>query len=271
MTTLSCRVATTQRQLDDALRIRWAVFGKELGLLLGSTAATTLREVNGFDTLETTVHLVVYADDTPVATSRLLLPNSEVAGTTGGRLGIELEQKLDLPDVEAPGLMFAESTRFCVLKEWRHSEALVWLQAGLYAESRQRGVTHWIASANMETDSTEDAQLIHQMVMRQGLVSHRWRARVHAPSEPPAMPSAPRFTPSERDRARQGHFHGLRLPRVLSFFAYKMGARFIAEPLYDTGFHRFSLPLVAALDEVPAKTLACFDSLGRGISRHAQV
>src|SRR5687767_11571686 len=37
MTTLSCRVATTQRQLDDALRIRWPVFGKELGLL-GSTA-----------------------------------------------------------------------------------------------------------------------------------------------------------------------------------------------------------------------------------------
>jgi putative hemolysin len=270
MTTLSCRVATTQRQLDDALRIRWAVFGTELGLL-GSTAATTLREVNGFDTLETTVHLVIYANDTPVATSRLLLPNSEVARATGGSLGIELEQKLDLSGVGGPGLMFAESTRFCVLKEWRHSEALVWLQAGLYAESRQRGVTHWIASANMETDSAEDARLIHQMAMRQGLVSQRWRARAHAPPEPPATPSAPRFTPSERDHARQGHFHGLRMPRVLSFFAYKMGARFIAEPLYDTGFRRFSLPLVAALDEVPAKTLACFAPLSSDISPHAPV
>lgn len=269
MTTLSCRVATTQRQLDDALRIRWAVFGKELGLL-GSTAATTLREVNGFDTLETTVHLVVYADDTPVATSRLLLPNPEVARAMGGSLGIELEQKLDLSDVGSPGLVFAESTRFCVLKEWRHSEALVWLQAGLYAESRQRGVTHWIASANMETDSAEDAHLIYQMVMRQELVSHRWRVRAHAPPVPPATPSAPRFTPSERARARQGSFSGLRMPRVLSFFAYKMGARFIAEPLYDTGFHRFSLPLVAALDEVPANTLACFASLGRDISRRAR-
>ena len=270
MTTLSCRVATSQRQLDDALRIRAAVFGTELGLL-GGTAATTLREVNGFDTLETTVHLVVYADDTPVATARLLLPNPEVARATGGHLGIELEQKLELSGVGGPGLVFAESTRFCILKPWRHSEALVWLQAGLFTESRRRGITHWIASANMETDSEEDAHLIFQVAAHQGLVSQRWRARAHAPPEPPATPSAPRFTPLERARARQGQFHGLRMPRVLSFFAYKMGARFIAEPLYDTGFHRFSLPLVAALDEVPARTLACFASLGRAISRHAQV
>lgn len=269
MTTLSCRVATTQRQLDDALRLRWAVFGKEMGLL-SSKATPTLREVNGFDTLETTVHLIVYADDTPVATSRLLLPNPEVACATGGNLGIELEQKLDLSGVGMPGLVFAESTRFCVLKEWRHSEALVWLQAGLYAESRQRGVTHWIASANMETDSEEDARIIHQMAMRQGLVSQRWRARAHAPAEPPATPDAPRFNPSERERARQGNFSGLRMPRVLSLFAHKMGARFIAEPLYDTGFHRYSLPLVAALDEVPNTTLACFASLGSGNSRRAR-
>ncbi|HYO53289.1 MAG TPA: GNAT family N-acetyltransferase, partial [Archangium sp.] len=74
----------------------------------------------------------------------------------------------------------------------------------------------------------------------------------------------------ERARARQGQLDGLRMPRVLSFFAYKMGARFIAEPLYDTEFHRFSLPLVAALDEIPASTLARFDALGRGTSRRAQ-
>lgn len=269
MTILSCRVAATQRQLDDALRVRGAVFGTELGLL-GSRAATTLREVNGFDTLETTVHLVVYADERPVATARLLLPNPEVARATGEHLGIDLERKLDLSGVGGPGLMFAESTRFCVLKEWRQSEALVWLQAGLYAESRRRGVTHWIASANMETDSAEDARLIFQVAAHQGLVSQRWRARAHTPPEPPATPSTFHFTPSERARARQGQLEGLRMPRVLSFFAHKMGARFIAEPLYDEGFHRFSLPLVAALDEIPARTLARFDALGRDTARRAR-
>lgn len=265
MTSLHCRVATTQRQLDDALRIRWSVFGAELKLL-GGAVPPAPREVNCFDTLDTTIHLVVYADDTPVATSRLLLPNPEVARGTGGHLGIDLEQKLDLSGVGGPNLVFAESTRFCVLKEWRHCEVLVRLQAGLYKESRNRGVTHWIASANMETDSAEDARLIFQVAARQGLVSQRWRARARASSAPPNTPSTSFYTPSERARARRGQFEGLRMPRVLSIFAHKMGARFIAEPLYDAGFRRFSLPLVAALEELPASTLARFDALGADTS-----
>jgi hypothetical protein len=226
--------------------------------------------VNGFDTLDTTVHLVVYADDRPVATSRLLLPNPDVARATGGHLGIDLERKLDLSSMVGQGLVFAESTRFCVLKEWRHSEALVWLQAGLYEESRRRGITHWLAAANMETDSAEDALLIYQVAAHLGLVSQRWRARARIPPESPATPGVLHFTPSERARARQGQFEGLRMPRILSFFAYKMGARFIAEPLYDEGFRRFSLPLIAALDAIPPKMLARFDALGRGTSRRAR-
>jgi len=268
MTSLHCRVATTQRQLDDALRIRWSVFGAELRLL-GGPVPPAPREVNCFDTLETTVHLVVYADDMPVATSRLLLPNPEVARATGGHLGIDLEQKLELSGVGGAGLVFAESTRFCILKEWRHCDVLVRLQAGLYTESRRRGVTHWIASANMETDSAEDARLIFQVAAHQGLVSQRWRARARAPSAPLDVPSAAFYTPSERARAQHGQLEGLRMPRVLSIFAHKMGARFIAEPLYDTGFRRFSLPLVAALDELPASTLARFDTLDADTSRAA--
>ena len=62
-------------------------------------------------------------------------------------------------------------------------------------------------------------------------------------------------------RAQVKLIDGLRLPRVLALFARKMGARFIAEPLYDAGFRRFSLPLVAALDEIPARTLSLFDAV----------
>jgi hypothetical protein len=263
MPSLVCRIAATQRELDDALRVRWAVFGAELHLV-GGPVPPAPREVNCFDTLETTVHLVVYADELPVATSRLLLPNPEVARSTGTRLGIALEQKLDLSALEGPGLVFAESTRFCVLAPWRHSEALVRLQAGLYKESRRRGVTHWVASANAETDSSEDARIVFQLAQRQGLVSPRWRVPGREPCASPDVPSAPLYTPSQRAQARQGQLDGLRMPRVLSLFAHKMGARFIAEPLYDAGFRRFSMPLVAALDEVPAGTRERFDALDDG-------
>jgi hypothetical protein len=220
------------------------------------------REVDSFDTLETTVHLVVYAGPHPVATSRLLLPNPEVAHATGGSLGIALEQKFDLRGVIGPGRVFAESTRFCILKEWRNSEVLLRLQAGLYQKSRSLGVTHWIAAANTETDSAEDAQFLFRVAAHQGLVSSRWWVPAREPSAPPALPSAPLYTPAERARVREGLLDGLRLPRTLSLFARKMGARFISEPLYDQHFRRFAMPLVAALDELPASTRLLFGSEG---------
>jgi hypothetical protein len=54
------------------------------------------------------------------------------------------------------------------------------------------------------------------------------------------------------------------MPRAPILFARKMGARFIAEPLYEAGFRRFTLPLIAALDEIPASTLARFNALENG-------
>lgn len=268
MTALSCLVATTQRQLDDVLRVRWDVFGEELRLLCGPPPAAR-REVDCFDTLETTVHLVVYAGSRAVATARLLLPNAEVARVLGGHLGIPLEGKLDLSGVGGAGVHLAESMRFCILKEWRHSEVLVRLQAGLYQESLRRGVTHWIASANTETDSVEDAALLARLAVRRGWQSPRWRVAAREPSLPPASPSAPFYTDLERARAREGRLEGLRMPRTLALFAHKVGARFIGEPLYDKHFRRFSMPLAAALSEIPASTLALFRARSDGVSHAA--
>ncbi|HLM42503.1 MAG TPA: GNAT family N-acyltransferase [Myxococcaceae bacterium] len=260
MTTLTCHIATTQQQLDDALRVRWEVFSTELEML-GRAAHSVPRENNGFDTLATTAHVIVYADGMPVATTRLLLPNPEVAHVTGGRLGIDLESKVDLSNLEGSNRVFAETTRFCILKDWRHSAVFMWLHAGLHQESRRRGVTHWVASANTETDSAEDARILFQVVAYQGLLSTWWRARTLAYPKPPEAPTAPLYTPAEREHARQGRFEGLRLPRVLSLFSGKLGARFIAEPLYDAHFRRFSLPLVAALDDVPVSTRELLDKM----------
>ncbi|TSC23658.1 GNAT family N-acyltransferase [Corallococcus sp. Z5C101001] len=259
------RVATTQREMDDAARIRWAVFGGELGLLSGR-GAPSRREVTCFDTLDTTLHLLVYAGTEPVATLRLSLPNPELAASLGGRMGLELEQRVDLSGLPGPERVFAEPSRFCVLERWRRSEAITWLQAGMYAESRRRGVTHWIGSANLETDSREDALLSWQVAAHRGWLSPRWRVEVPDPWLAPAHPRSPFYTPEEWARAEQGMLDGLRLPKAPLLFARKLGARFIAEPLYDAYFQWFTLPLIIALDEIPADTLALFHALDRGVS-----
>jgi hypothetical protein len=204
-----------------------------------------------------------------VATSRLLLPNAEVARTSGQRLGIELEQKLDLGPIDAPGMRLAETTRYCVMRGWRGSEVLLRLQAEMYRESRRRGVTHWIASANTETDCAQDALIAFQVAARMRWVSPHWRVMPHEKSPAPEAPEAPLYTPDERLRACTGRFDGLRLPRTLSLFARKLGARFISEPLYDARFRRFSTPLIAGLDAIPASMRAWFDAVPEGASRAA--
>lgn len=250
--TLHCEVARTQKQLDDALRVRWAVFGEELGLVAGPRPAAP-REVSPFDTLETTSHVIVYADRQPVAAARLLRPNLEVAEASGGRLGIDLETKYDLSQLDAPGLQLAETTRFCILKAWRGSEAATHLFAGLYQESLRHGVTHWVASANTETDSLEDARIAFRVAAYHGLVSTEWQMKHRAHALPPEQPEAPLYTPEERQRAHEGHLDGLQLPRPLASFARRIRARYLGAPLYDAHFRRYALPLVAPLGSMPAE------------------
>ncbi|MCY1045650.1 GNAT family N-acetyltransferase [Corallococcus sp. bb12-1] len=254
------RVATTQREMDDAARIRWAVFGGELGLMAGQ-GAPSKREVTCFDTLDTTLHVLVYAGTEPVGALRLFLPNPQVAASQGGTVGLEMEQRVDLSGLVRPERVFAEPSRFCVLEPWRRSEAVTWLQAGMYVESWRRGVTHWIASANLETDSREDALLSWRVAASRGWLSPRWQVDVPEPWQAPAHPRSPFYTPEERAKAEQGAMDGLRLPRAPSLFARTLGARFIAKPLYDTYFQWFTLPLIIALDEIPADSLTRFHTL----------
>ncbi|NNB97040.1 GNAT family N-acetyltransferase [Corallococcus exiguus] len=259
MSSLSCRVATAQRELDDALRIRYRVFGEEMRML-GPKRPRAPREADCFDTLRTTSHVVVYSGTEPVATARLLTPNAEVAAFADTLVGLDIEKKLDLSELVAPGRVFAETTRYCVTRSHRNS-AVLRLQAGLYRESRRRGVTHWIAAATMETDSQEEADLYFLAAARQGWVSDGFRVRTREFPPPPAEPLAARLTEEQRTQARQGHLAALRMPSVLSLFADKLGARFIAPPHFDPAFNRFTVPLVAALDDIPRRTLKLFDSL----------
>ena len=241
-------IARTRAQLDDALRVRFKVFGEEMGLL-GAQSPLVPREINAFDTLSTTTHFIAYAGAEPIATVRLLLPNPEVARETGDRFGIDLESKFDLSPLFAPGVVLAETTRFCVRREWRGSGVVMQLYEQMREESLRQGVTHWVASANTETDSMEDAVLIHKVAQHLGLVRHPCRVSPKIKAPPPAVPSAPYYTPEERRRGHGGDFTGLRLPRTLSLFAYGMGARFTGEPIYDPHFRRFSIPLLVSLGE----------------------
>lgn len=241
---IRCRVAETRRELDDALRVRWAVFGDELGLL---PRRATRREVDDFDTLETTIHIVGYAEGVVVATGRLLLASPEIARDRGWGVGVDLEARFDLGALVAPGVAIAEATRVCVLRPYRRAGALDALITAMIEESRRRAVTHWVSAANTETDSPEDAAIIAELAARRGLLSS-YQLPLRASPPPPFEPRAPLFDREARGRAAAGDFSGLALPRALESFT-RMGARLAGPPVYDARFQRFAAPLVTRLDE----------------------
>jgi hypothetical protein len=244
----TCRVARGARQIADAQRVRWRVYGDEERLLPSSTSVAG-REIDGRDEQMGTIHLLVYAGTEPVGTVRLLPARPERAAS--GCLGLDLEGTFDLRGCPRPGMVAAEVTRYCVLRRYRCTGVTRALYLALRAESRRRGITHWFSAANMETDCAEDAALAYELVRTRGLLDDQFRAepRLGPPCHTPRRRSC--YTDEQRRSARRGQLGSLAIPRTLALFATKMGARYIGPPAYDRYFNVFSLPLVAALVSDP--------------------
>jgi putative hemolysin len=239
-----CVIARTTQEITDAQRLRWTVYGEEEALLPAS-ARVDGRETDARDYCEGTTHLLVYDGAEAVGTVRLLEPS--------GRFGLDLDSKFDLGALSAPGIAPAEVTRYCVLRQYRCTGVTSALFAGLYAESARRGVTHWVAGANMGTDCAEDAALAYQVACAQSMINERFRAEPRDQDCPETPRRRPGYTEEQRLRGQRGDLAGLELPRTLALFARRMGARYIGAPAYDAYFNVFALPLVASLADLAAR------------------
>jgi L-ornithine Nalpha-acyltransferase len=245
MAALRCAIASSPREVADAQRVRWRVYGDEERLLPPS-AEQAGREIDARDDDGSAVHLVIYAGEEPVGTVRLLLPRASGGVPASGRLGLDLEARFDVRTSLADAVV-AEVTRFCVVRRFRCTSVAKMLLDGLRAESRHRGITCWLAAANMETDCPEDAALAYRLVRARNMVDPDWSAEPRVSAAPLTPRRRPWYTDDQRRcAAARGHDDGLSLPRTLALFATRMGARYIGPPVFDTDFNVFALPLVAS-------------------------
>jgi putative hemolysin len=233
-------IAKTEQELADAQRVRFRVYCEEEQLLPLETASDG-RERDARDYAESTLHLLVYAGAEPVGTVRLCQA-CEPRATESGSFGFDLEGSFALRGFEQSTMRLAEITRYCVVRKMRGTRVAAALFAALHVNSRRLGITHWVAAANMETDSAEDAAIAHRLVQARRLVSSTFAASVRSGARPLGSRRFV-YTPEERLLAQRGQLTHLRLPRTLALFAGKLGARYLGTPAYDPHFRVFAMPL----------------------------
>lgn len=120
-----------------------------------------------------------------------------------------------------------------------------------YVECLKRGVTHWIAVGNTETDCADDAAIVLRVLQQRGL----WLAELDAaPKAVARSGSEPRYrlyNDASRRHALRGKLDAVDLPRTLEVFA-KVGARYFGTPFYDAEFRMFAMPLIMRMEDFVA-------------------
>lgn len=230
-------------ELEDAARVRWSVFSE--AMRLQSDFLPALREVNGFDVLETTDNFVCYHGHALAGTIRLLRPNPDLAAMHRVALGLPLEIQFEVEGLPADASI-AELGRAAIMPAYRGSAAIGQLYKAAYDASRSIGVTHWLAVSLTETDSLEDTRIVARMLERKGRTAAQPRLRSRGPSSA-STSFRPFYTPEQRERAAAGDLDGLPLPHTVRFLL-GIGLTFVGEPVFEAAFKEYVLPVLLPLD-----------------------
>ena len=252
--TLHVALAKTEHEIRDAQRVRFRVYVEEEGLSVPHRSGERLDE-DARDFCANTIHVVVYDSAEPVATVRLLRPQTSADPERALR-ELDLSSRFRLDGFAGEGVRPAEVARYCVLRRYRGSRAAALLFRSLLAASAEHRITHWVAAANTQTDSARDAQILYPLAMRRGLTTTRFTARAiqrveeHQDRQEPFREAQRRiYTPSQLALAAGGEYDDLDLPPILSLFARRMGARYMGAPVYDSRFGVYAMPLVSVVAE----------------------
>jgi hypothetical protein len=261
MQELDWALALSKAEVDAAQSVRFRVLAGELGAPIAIDPRVS-REISSLDNLSTTYHVLVQSGSEAVATARLSLANAELAREAATDFGFELEQDLDLATLRALTGELGEVARLCVLQRWRGTRAARLLYAGLYRLSVRLGVRYWIGGVDCRTPYRDEALVMRSVLERRGLVSDRFQteARRRAASSEPDHGGGARafYRRDERDAAAQGRLAGLRVAPALEVFTLRLRARCSGLPFRHPEFHRFVMPMITDLGEIPATTIAEF-------------
>lgn len=219
-------VANSIEQLDAACQLRYEIFVSELR----SRAAGQypgLREIDSFDTLPTTKHVLVYHCQDLVATVRILMPNADVAAANRTQYGLDLEKLYSIRGLAATARP-AEIPRSSVRAEYRRTRALALLYRKCREVAATEEISHFLATSMTETDSWRDANSLKERLISGGW----WYDKVTAVLNRDC-------SPREHSQLTLTNFEPEKQTPLGVFL--KGGARVIGGPFFDTERYCFAI------------------------------
>ncbi|ADL56783.1 GNAT family N-acetyltransferase [Gallionella capsiferriformans] len=227
---LSCDLATTHTQMQEAQRIRYQVFGEEMGAKLPS-AATGL-DVDRFDMY--CDHLLVRDQNSNkvVGTYRILPP--EQARMAGGYYS---ETEFDMSKLASLRANMAEVGRSCVDADYRDGATITQLWSGLADYITKHGHEYLIGCASMSmSDGGHYAASVFNKV-------HKLHA---APDE---------YTVTPHNRLPLESLNGemeVIIPPLIKGYL-RMGAYIAGEPAWDPEFNCADLFILLPVSRITAR------------------
>lgn len=260
------QVARKPKERDKSYQVRYQVFIRELGFMPEKDFPDE-REKDPYDELASTIHFLALLDGAGVGTARLIGPNKKMTGSGGLRtFGLPMEELFDLSSYREQKIVPHEISRSSVLSEARCSRIImdIWRISIQYA--KQNGIASFCSCAGTETDSPEDAGIIHSLLKLKNHIHPRLETR---PLGQTAHTHLPRYILYDPDlkkeiREKNGLSHenlayfenkGIKLPATLEYFI-KIGAKFSGPPALFPAFTMFTVPMILDLNSInePFKT-----------------
>jgi putative hemolysin len=255
--------AQTKLDIDECQRVRWHVIHRELDIAVRDPR--TERDVDAADCLPTTEHVLVYADELCVGTGRLMFPDPEIARQCGNQFGLELEGSFDVRNLWPIRDQLVEVSRVAVMKDWYGKGAAACLFEGIAAVSWLKGKRVLLGEVDTQANILAHAQVMLSKLEQLGAMHPSYRVHAGSPARAPQATRVPPvakgfYSAAALAAAQRGDLADVPLPRALSVFIKRLGARCIAsEPALHPAFDRFVLAMLAPIEALPAATINTFD------------
>ncbi len=223
------RLASSQPEIESALRLRFRVFSEELG----STAANSVGIESDLHD-NNSDHLIMIDRISRETVGTYRIKSFQQAGSASGFYSHDEFTLESLPfEVLENGF---ETGRACIAPEHRNTRAIFLIWKALARQLSESGRRYFFGCCSIFTKDATDGERAYTQLQDQGFVHDRFRVQPRRPIPPSKPTSANKF----------------KLPGLFEMYL-RIGSRVCGPPIYDEAFGTVDFFVIFDLFEMEPK------------------